>query len=209
MEVCGRSSRASSSRLFIGHSQPHVLTGGLASVEDVLRVIAWHREQPKSQKKSVESFCCPGNREKVAKCLLEGGCHENEDPCLAFKIKRGWMEAGIITVSDYWIKEWLEEIQEKYNKMFCHRNKESVAVQEERDTYVMAIKKTFDIKDPNAHLAIINDTNRSMKAKEEDLAFYDDYLGNELSHIIILFSIFRYYDFPTFRFLDFVFLAHF
>ena len=46
-----------------------------------------------------------------------------------------------------------------------------------KEKFIEKIKSTWDITDPNAKNAIINDPNRSQKAKEEDLAFFDDYFG--------------------------------
>ena len=53
-----RSSRAASSRPFIGHSSEEVPAHGLASGTDVLKVIAYLREQPKSKKRTVSSMSC-------------------------------------------------------------------------------------------------------------------------------------------------------
>ena len=175
-----RSSRSSSTKPFIGHSESDVPAGGLPSKKQVLKMIAWFREQPKSQKKPVENFCCPLKySEKVAQCLLDGGCIEIGQPCLAYKVKLRWDQAGILTVVDTRIVEKLVKIQKEYNTVFDRRNRQSLAAETEREIYLASIEETFDIKDPNARIAILNNKNRSDKDREEDLAFFDDYLGEK------------------------------
>ena len=46
-----------------------------------------------------------------------------------------------------------------------------------REKFQSELKSTWKIADPNAREAILNDPNRSEQAKEEDLAFFDDYFG--------------------------------
>ena len=104
------STRAGSCKPLLGHSQEDLGDYGLPSIVEVLRVIAWEREKPKAKTKSVVSFCCPCDHEKVAKCLQQNGCVEKEDLCLLYKVKKKWHQAGIITVSDVRIKERLVEI---------------------------------------------------------------------------------------------------
>ena len=65
--------RSSTSHPLIGHSISNVPSYSLASELELLRMIAWHREQPKSQCKSILSFCCQSDRQKVALCMQEGG----------------------------------------------------------------------------------------------------------------------------------------
>ena len=48
---------------------------------------------------------------------------------------------------------------------------------EKEDKYTSKIQNTFDIKDPNARNVIENDPVRSETARKQDLAFYDDFLG--------------------------------
>ena len=89
-----------------------------------------------------------------------------------------WHQARIITISDVRIKERLVEINSNYGKVLKNKSKTTPAAEEERKKYLVEIEKTFDIKDPNARLAIINDLERTFEAQQEDLAFFDDYLGN-------------------------------
>ena len=63
--------------------------------------------------------------------------------------------------------------------VFRHRNRDTVAMKLSRQQYEEEIKKTFDIAHPEARNAIVNDLNRSEKAKEEDLAFFDDFFGEK------------------------------
>ena len=171
-----RVTRTLSNRAFIGHSCQDLPSDGLASVVDVLRVIAFLREDPKNKNKSVSSLCCPCNKEKTMLCQLEGGCLGKGEPCLAFKVKLKWLQAGILTVSDVRIKERLTEEQDEYNKMYRHRNRMTPAAREQRTKFEVEIKKTFNVMEEDARQVIQNDLSRSEQAKEEDLAFFDDYL---------------------------------
>lgn len=172
------STRSSSTKPLIGHSQEDVPKHGLPSVVDVLRVISCEREKPKAKKKSVVSFCCSMNKDRDSSCLLENGCYEREDPCLIYKVKKKWKEAGIVTVSDARIREKLVDINDDYNKVMKSKSKTTPGAEAERAKYQVDIAKTFDISDPNARQAILDDFERSDEAKIEDLAFLDDYLGD-------------------------------
>ena len=172
-----RKTRASSTRPFIGHSRPDVPPQGLASIEDVLKVISCKREEPKAQKKPVKQMCCIYNKDREARCLHPGGCLEKSDPCLLLKVKRKYLQAGIKTVSDRTIIDKLEREQEKYRDIYIKRDRMTPAAIESRENYLVYVKQTFDIKDHNARLVIENDPDRSDEAKAEDLAFFDDFLG--------------------------------
>ena len=169
--------RALSSRPFIAHSRPDVPQQRLASVQDMLNIISWNREQPKCQKKPVKQMCCSVNKEREARCLLPGGCLEKSEPCLLLKVKRKYLQAGIVTVSDRRIVERLEAEQEKYQGIFRHRDRKNPADIVAREGYLTHIKQTFDIKDHNARQVIENDPVRSEEARGEDLAFFDDFFG--------------------------------
>ena len=122
------------------------------------------------------SFCCQVNHDSVAKCLLEGGCGEKEEPCPLLIVKLPYFKAGILTASDSLIKKKLLALWEEYCLMNKLRNKSS---KEKEEKYMNKIQKTFDIRDPNARKVIENDPVRSETARKQDLAFYDDYFGPE------------------------------
>ena len=140
-------------------------------------MIAWHREQPKSQMKSILSFCCESDRQKVALCLQEGGCMEQENPCLLEKVKLPWQMAGITTIGDFSIKEKLRKAREDLRAIDKNLHKETEAARDVRKKYLEKIEKTFDISDPNARAIIMADTNREDRDKKEDIEFFDDFLG--------------------------------
>ena len=170
--------RSSTSHPLIGHSISNMPSCSLASELELLRMIAWHREQPKSQCKSILSFCCESDRQKVALCMQEGGCMEQENPCLLQKVKLPYQMAGITMMGDFSIKERIVKAREEQKAVCKHLNKKTVTATSEREKYLKKIEGTFDIKDANARAIIIADTNREEKDKEEDLAFFDDFLGS-------------------------------
>ena len=172
-----RQSRSATTRPLIGPSQEDVPPAKLPSVEQVLQLISWNRQQPASKNKPVYSFCCDMNRDKTAVCLNDGGCVARGVPCLLYKVKRWWIKAGFDTVTDFRIREKLKEAQDAYNIIFRHRDRKSAPEVKKRTEYLESIKKSFDISDPNARILIVNDKNRSERAKKEDLEFFDDYLG--------------------------------
>ena len=101
--------RSSTNHPLIGHSQENVPSSSLASEVELLRVVAWYREQPKCQSKGVLSFCCESDRQYVALCLQEGGCMEQDKPCLLQKVKLAWQRAGIAMMGDKSIKEKIKK----------------------------------------------------------------------------------------------------
>ena len=109
-----RTSRASSTRPFIGHSCQDVPPGGLASQKDVLRLIAYFREQEKAQFKPVAEMCCNQNRLRETLCETEDGCLQRGETCLLFKVKLKWLQAGIATLADQGRRGRLCKLQEKY-----------------------------------------------------------------------------------------------
>ena len=116
-----RQSRSATTRPLIGPSQEDVPPAKLPSVEQVLQLISWYRQQPASRNKPVSSFCCDTNRNKTAVCLDEGGCVSRGVPCLLHKVKKWWIKAGFDTVTDFRIREKLKEAQDAYNIIFRHR----------------------------------------------------------------------------------------
>ena len=144
-------------------------------------MVAHFREDPKSKNQSVLSFCCPDNHSRDAICLQEGGCGERDKPCLLLLVKMPWFKAGILTLSDTTIKRKLEELNSQYSMIFKHRHRKFKGEEQKREAYVIQIKKTWDIKHQNSRSLIENDPNRSASAKQEDLLFFDDYLGPDAS----------------------------
>jgi hypothetical protein len=154
-----RSSRSVTSRPLIGQMRPELPVGKLPTGEDILRLVAYYRSQPKCQKKSLASFCCLRNHEKESICFQGEGCGERADPCLFLKVKLPWLQAGFRTVSDTRIKEKLGDLVEEYSKVFGHRNVKTSKVEETREDFVLKMKKAWDIKHPNARQTIIEDEN--------------------------------------------------
>ena len=161
---------------FIGSSISELPPGKLPSVKDVLQLICHYREQPKASRKGVSDFCCSSQTaSKEAGCLKVGGCVEEGAPCLAFKVKRPYLQAGFVTLSDQAIERHLKKISEELvavKKLKARSTGVSRQVEYERE-----ILKTLNILDPNARTSIMNDANRSEAAKQEDLRFYDDFFG--------------------------------
>ena len=102
---------------------------------------------------------------------------EQEKPCLLQKLKKPWQMAGIMTVSDFSIKEKFVKVAEGLRATYKHLGTNTPAARDARDKYLVKISKTFNIKDANARAAILSDPNRDKRAKKEDISFFDDYLG--------------------------------
>ena len=169
--------RAAATRPLIGHSRPDIPPRRLPTSECVLRVLAHGRQQPGCQRKGPLSFCCSLTKEHQAKCLLPGGCGEREDPCLQLRVSLPYRQAGIITISDSSIQKRIVTLNDEYSKIFMKRNVETAQAKAKREQFLIDIKKTFNITDPNARIAIQNDPVRSERAIQEDLAFFDDNFG--------------------------------
>ena len=187
--MAGRQSRAAALRPLIGSSLEDVPVAKLPSQKDVLRVIAHYRQQIGCQKKPVSTFTCDVKRDKTASCNdADGGCVARGERCLLYKVKKIWIQAGLYTVTDSRIIEKLIKIQEKYNEIIRHLKRKTKKEEDNRNEFLEIIEKTFDISDPNCRLAIVNDKNRSEQAKEDDLKFFDDYIGKLEVQVIIYLS---------------------
>ena len=171
------STRSTTNRDLIGQSRPDIPPRRLPTVECVLRVLAYRRQQPKCQSKGPLAFCCPLNKEHQAQCLLPGGCGEREEPCVQLRATLPYRQAGILTISDYHIQKKIAALSEEFAGIHRHRKIQTLKVQATRDKYLEKIRTTFDITDPNARISIVNDPVRSERAIEEDLAFFDDSFG--------------------------------
>ena len=108
-------------------------------------MVSYFREQRNDKFKSVLDFCCPGNRQKEAICLQEGGCGEKEETCLFLWVKLPWLKAGIVTVGDDTIKKRIHALNDAYTMIFRHRKDESEKAKKKREEYAVENKKTFDI----------------------------------------------------------------
>ena len=131
-----------------------------------------------SSLEDVSTFTCNVKRDKKASCNDEdGGCVARGEKCLLYKVKKIWIQAGLSTVTDSRIIEKLINIQEKYNDILRHIKRKTTKEEDNRNEFLENIEKTFDISDPNCRLAIVNDKNRTEQAIEDDLKFFDDYIG--------------------------------
>ena len=162
---------------YIGSPQSDVPPGKLPALEDVLRVFAFLREQPAAAKKPIDRFCCHITRTKESQCNTEEGCVASGKPCLLYLIKLPFIEAGIVTISDYSIMEKLKSVSGDYSLLLKIVNRESESATQTKEKYMVTLGKTFDITDFKAREIIANDEQRSGVAKREDLLFFDDYFS--------------------------------
>ena len=167
--------RSSSSgvRDLIGSSKEDISPLHLPSEKCVLQVIAYYKELPKNHFKGPQSFCCPANvnGEKRAQCCLPGGCLERDDPCLLAKVTLPYRTAGIATISDWSIVNRLVSLNDAFGKIYCLRDRQTPSHISLKEKFIQQINRTWNIADPNAKNAIMNDPNRDKAAKKEDLAF--------------------------------------
>ena len=59
-------------------------------------------------------------------------------------------------------------------KIYRHKDRQTEAYISSKEKFMDRIKKSWDITDPNARNAFLNDSCRTPQAKKEDLGFYDD-----------------------------------
>ena len=196
-----RALRSSSVKHYIGCPRSDLPAGKLPSIQDVLRVQAWCREQPKCSNQRVVNMCCSINTStRESDCFKEGGCRSESggegggEACLTFKVKTPYLKAGIVTVTDRTIVDHLVKTNDEYTNMKKYIGRESESAKLKRDEYVAKIAKTFHIIDPNARRAIENDPKRDQKAKEEDLKYFDDYFGEGATRRMTFASRDKHYD---------------
>ena len=182
-------------KTYIGCTKPDVPAGKLASVQDVLQVQAWHREQAGCSRKAISHFCCNVNTStREGNCVKEAGCVSLNVPCLLRKIKLPFLQAGIITISDWYILQNLKAANTDYQTMLKIKDRQTESAEETREQYKKEICKTFDITDKNAIAIIGNDQNRSERAKREDLRFYEDYFGDNATRSMMFVARDARYD---------------
>ena len=92
-------------------------------------------------------------------------------------MKQPFLKAGIITVTDRAIADSLKKLNEDYRLMLKIKARVTESAIAKKEEYEAQIGKTYNITDANARALIANDKNRSTEAKDEDLAYYDDYFG--------------------------------
>ena len=91
--------------------------------------------------------------------------------------KLPFIEAGIVTISDYSILEKLKSSHADYKLLCKIATRETESAKQTKEKYMVTLGKTFDITDKNARAIIANDEHRSAAAKREDLMFFDDYFS--------------------------------
>ena len=114
------SSRTSSStKHYIGTPQSHFPPGKLPSLQDVLKVQAFLRQQPGCHNRSIDKLCCPtmSYNSRESNCDKEGGCVSRGKPCLLSTTKLPYLQAGIAIISDWsWVQK-LKGANSEYQKM--------------------------------------------------------------------------------------------
>ena len=134
-----------SSSLDIGFgSSSRLPPGKLPSVKDVLQLISYYREQPKAAFKGISDFCCSSNNaSKEANCLKEGGCCESGKPCLAFQVKKPYLMAGFVTVSDQAILRNLKNVNDEQKAVAKLKGKSTPGAETRKARFQEDILKTF------------------------------------------------------------------
>ena len=173
------STRAASTKPFIGHSHPDFPPRRLPTPENFLCVLSSYREAPKCQKKGPLSFCCPVTKDSSTKCLKAGGCGERDSPCLQLKLLLPFYQAGIVTVSGRAIQKKIVDLNEEYRTICKTKDVMTSGIVTNREKFLDKIKRTWDLTDVNARKVILNDELRTEEAKKEDVAFFDDNFGPE------------------------------
>ena len=102
-------------------------------------------------------------------CLKKSGCVESNNLCLSFKVKKPCLQAGLFAVFDQTILRNLNKINETQVVMAKIKGNSTSGAESRGDAYQIEIKKTIDMVDLNARSIIVNDKNRSERAKKKTL----------------------------------------
>ena len=127
-------------------------------------------------------------------CEEDGGCVSLGNFCLTKKVKTPFLQAGFSLISDRSIVEKLKAADSDYRNNLKYVNRESTSARQTRETYERAIEKTFHIISQDARALIEDDSKRTATAKTEDLAFYDDYFGENATRSMMFTSRDKQYD---------------
>ena len=141
-------SNSSSSLDIVSSSQ--LPPGKLPSVKNVLQLICSHREQPKGYNKRISDLYCSSNTaSKQARCFQEGGCIESGKPCLLFQVKKPFLMAGFLPLSDQTIERHLKNVNDEHKAVVKLKGKSTPGAETRKAKFQEEILKTFDILNPN------------------------------------------------------------
>ena len=128
----------------------------------------------------VKSICCrvqgPANsKEKRGICRLQGGCMENESPCLLFKIKERYLEASLpILDNDYHI---IQKIT-KLNDGFLIKKRNTRLADEAKEEYVNKLRRTtLNLAPADFKRRIRGDQILSAVQHYQKITLMEDYVG--------------------------------
>ena len=109
------------------------------------------------------SLCC-----QVSSCGKEGGCVEQQRPCLLQLMKENWEELGIALKSDKYILQVMKETKQKFNRM--KKNGNLIEASSLRKT-------TFNLAAVDWRDKVNQDRRLRADWRKEKLAFIEDYIG--------------------------------
>ena len=172
--------RSSSNVYLIGHSSPTFPPGVLPANLDILREVKWKKETLGESIPLNKVISCPMGREFVgALCSSELGCLklEEEKQCTLQKVKRCWSQAGIKTILDKHIVTNISKLWAEYKELVRRRNRMTTTAVQARERFKDILKKCFNVSSKDALETIQNDKKRDEKAKQSDIMFLADQLG--------------------------------
>ena len=175
------STRSSSEVFLVGHPSPNFPPGVLPTNLDILREVLWKKELLGETLPSNKIVSCPLDQGIFgAICSKDEGCLKLEEDkyCTLQKIKKCWNQAGIKTVGDSQIRCNIVKLWTEFKELKKKRTRLSVSAVQDRDQFKIHLTKCFNISSKDALETIQNDKKRDDKAKESDIIFLADQLGD-------------------------------
>ena len=103
-------------------------------------------------------------------CGKEGGCVEQQDPCLLQLLKENWEEVGIALQSDKNILQMMKKTKQKFDKMKISGNLIEAS---------SLSRTTFNLAAADWRDKVNQEWGLRADWRKEKLAFMDDYIGSE------------------------------
>ena len=125
----------------------------------------------------IADICCKVVRGKSS-CHDEGGCLEQQQPCLLHLVKENWELIGIPLKSDNNIIRLMKDVKAKFDKARANKRRSAA----EKCEVVTGLKEsTMNLAAADWRLKVNKDysLNGAWRQDQEKVAFVEDYIGKE------------------------------
>ena len=125
----------------------------------------------------IVSLCCPVGRAE-GHCVKEGGCVEQQRPCLLQLLKENWLKIGVELKPDKHIVEMMKDTKQKFDKV---KNNKKLSMEKKEEVVSFLTRTTFNLAAADWREKAKQDRSLRADWKQEKINFLEDYIGGEAS----------------------------